>query len=202
MVLKMHCEWRCFRNLNPCLDNIACDLDDKSLISIESLIFAIPHFITEVKKLDGTDFLGRTLYDIVICIQFHLENIGFTWKLLNQETFKDVRFTLDNMMKICTQQGIGISVCQASVLSAIDEEELWEKCLLGWSNPANLLNTVVYLVGKGFSLCVGKEHHSLRSLEFNSQFQYLCDDERVTFLHYTEDIGLKTNKGGLKPRKV
>ena len=88
----------------------ACDFDDKSTISQETLNFAIPCFITEVKKLDGGDFLGKTLYNIVICVQFQLESIGFTWKLLNTDTFKDVRFTLDNMMKLRTSQRIEVSV--------------------------------------------------------------------------------------------
>ena len=201
-VLKMFREWRSYRNSSASLDNIECDLDNKESISIESLTFAVPHFITEVKKLDGSDFPGKTLYDIVIFIQFHLESIGFAWKLLNQDTFKDVRFTLDNLMKLRTSQGIGVSVRQAAVLSGLDEEELWCQGLLGWANPENLLNTVIYLIKKGFALRAGKEHHCLRSPDFQYQLKFHRDEEGVTFLRYTEDIGLKTNKGGLKHRKV
>ena len=43
----------------------------------------------------------------------------------------------------------------------MDEDLLWNLQLLGTSNPEVLLNTVVFLVGKGFALGVGKEHHSL-----------------------------------------
>ena len=86
-VLKMYNDWRIYRNSSEVLGHIECDLEDKSTISQSSLNFAVPRFITEVKKLDGTDFPGRTLYDIVICIQFHLESIGFAWKLLNQDGF-------------------------------------------------------------------------------------------------------------------
>ena len=38
------------------MDKIACDLDDKSTITKESLVFAMSQFLTEVQKLDGTDF--------------------------------------------------------------------------------------------------------------------------------------------------
>ena len=158
-VLKMFTEWRSYHNLSASLDHVECDLHDKGLISVKSLNFAIPRFISEVKKLDGSDFPGKTLYDIVICIQFHLESIGFAWKLLNHDTFREIRFTLDNLMKLRVSQGIGTSVHQASVLSAMDEEDLWSLGLLGWDTPDKLLNTVVYLVGKGFALRAGKEHY-------------------------------------------
>ena len=43
----------------------------------------------------------------------------------------------------------------------------------------------------------------LRSIGFNSQFEWLRDESLdVYFLRYTEDIGLKTNKGGIKQQKL
>ena len=42
-----------------------------------------------------------------------------------------------------------------------------------------LLNTAVFLVGKGFVLFAGKEHHCLRSPPFNSQFKFHHDDNGV-----------------------
>ena len=80
---------------------------------------------------------------------------------------------------------------------------MWSSGLLGCSNPQQLLNTVVFITGKGFALRAGKKHYCLRSPSFeNSQFKFQQDEDGVTFLHYTEDIGFKTNKGGLKHRKV
>ena len=38
------------------------------MITRESLIFAMSRFITEVKKVDGSEYPGKTLYDIVICV--------------------------------------------------------------------------------------------------------------------------------------
>ena len=171
------------------------------MIPRESLIFAMSRFITEVKKVDGSEYPGKTLYDIVICVQFHLETLGFAWKLLNEEGFKDVRFTLDNAMKIRTSQGIGISVKKVQVLSGTDEDYLWPMGFLGTYNPEVLLNTVVFMIGKGLALRAGKEHQVLRSLPFDSQIEFLHDSDGV-FIRYTEDIGLKTNKGGIKHCKL
>ena len=71
------------------LQYIACDLDDVTTITDESLVFAVCRFITEVKKLDGSDFPGKSLYDITICMQFHLDTLGFSWRLLNDDVMKD-----------------------------------------------------------------------------------------------------------------
>ena len=107
--VKMYHDWRSFRHENG-FENIACDLDEKDTITYENLVFALVRFLTEVKKVDGSDFPGKTLYEILICLQFHLETIGIYWKLLRDETFSDVKYTLDNVMKMCTSQGIGIPV--------------------------------------------------------------------------------------------
>ena len=117
-----------------------------------SLTYALPRFITEVKKLDGSEFPSKTLYKILFCIQFDLETMGLCWKLLNDKKFSDVKFTLDNMMKLHTSQGIGTCVKQAEILSPGDEDLLWGLGLLGYHSAETLLNTVIFMVGKGFAL--------------------------------------------------
>ena len=42
----------------------------------------------------------------------------------------------------------------------------------------------------------------MRSPPFNSQFVFLHDESGQVFVRYNEEIGFKTNKGGLKHRKV
>ena len=73
---------------------------------------------------------------------------------------------------------------------------------LGMSHPEQLLNTVIFSVGKGFALHAGKEHRALHGLPFCSQFKFMKDSDGEIFLQYTEDIGLKTNKGALKYQKI
>ena len=199
--VKMYRDWRNYRHYHG-FDHIECDLDSKSTITHANLIFALVRFITEVKNVDGKDFPPKTLYDILICIQFHLETMGIYWKLLNEQVFSDVRYTLDNLMKLRTEQGLGRSVKKAQILSSSDEELLWSLGLLGIQTPNQLLNTLVFVIGKGCALHAGKEYHKLRAQPFNSQFRFLKDDTGKTFLRYVEDIGMKTNKGGIKQRKL
>ena len=200
-VHKMYHEWCNYRHSNG-FDQITCDLEDKAMITVESLKFALCQFITEVKRLDRKYFPGKTLHHLIICIQFHLECLGFAFKLVNNPAFCDVKFTLDNTMKACVRQGIGISVKRAEVLTATNKDLLWSMELLGMAYPEQLLNTVIFCIRKGFALRAGQEHRALRGLPFNSQFKFMHDTDGEIFLWYMEDIGLKTNKGGLKHRKI
>ena len=198
---KMYRDWRNYRHSQG-LEQIECDLDDKATVSVASLKFALCRFITEVKKVNGEDFPGKTLCDIVICLQFNLECQGFAFRLINDDAFQELKYTLDNVMKQRTAQGIGISVRKAQVLSATDEDFLWSMGYLGTAFPDQLLNTVVFAIGKGFALRAGKKHRALRAIPFNSQLTFMRDPDGEIYLRYTEDIGLKTNKGGLKHRRV
>ena len=183
-VRKMYCEWHDHRHSQG-LDYIQCDLEDKATITAKTLKFALCRFITEIKKVNGEDFPGKTLYLIVVCVQFHLECLGFAFKLINDPAFKDLKYTLDSTMKARCAQEIGHSVCKA-------------ECI----DPDQLLNTVIFCIGKGFALWAGQEHRALRGFTFQSQFKFMHDPDREIFLRYMEDLGLKTNKGSLHHRKI
>ena len=201
-VYNMFQDWRNYRNSRDDLISIGCDLSDLSSVTVSSLNFAMCRFLCEFKKLDGSDFPPKTLYQICLCVQFFLETKGYSWRLLSDESFKQVKFTLDNVMKQRTSEGIGITVRQAQVLNMVDEDILWSSGLLGTHTPEVLLQTVMFTIGLSCSLRAGKEHYALRSVQFDSQFTFMYDDRGKLFFRYVEDIGLKTNKGGIKHRKV
>ena len=201
-VRHMYTDWRQYRNNTAHLENVLSDIEDVDSLSKELLCKDICKFITEVKKVDGTEFLSRTMYDIVICLQFWLESNGINWKLISEDEFSDVKWTLDNVLKSRYLQGVGAKVWQAEVLTFSEEEILWSIGSLGMESPQVLLNTLVYLLGLHCALHAGKEHRSLRSIPYNSQFEFMKDSSGSTYVRYTEDVGLKTNKGGLKHCKV
>ena len=58
--------------------------------------------------------------------------------------------------------GVGAEVKHTSLISTEEENELWEKGVLGIDTPEALLNAVFYLNGKYFCLRGGKEHRSLK----------------------------------------
>ena len=188
------------RNANGA--NITCDLRDINSIEKENLCLALRQFITEVRKLDGQHFPGKTLYEIIVSVQMHLETFGLTWKLIDGNNFTSLKFTLDIVMKQRASSGIGFSVRQAQVLSFSAEDFLWCNGFLGTSNPKQLLNTVVFILGMSCALRAGKEHRSLRSFGFDSQLSWHMDSNGNRYFTYHEDLGLKTNKGGIKHRKI
>ena len=199
---RMYNDWRLFRESQPNLKTYLCNLDDMETVNKQDLNDAMCRFISEVKKVDGSDFPPKTLYDIVICVQFWLETQGLAWKLLTDEVFTELKYTLDNLMKARTSAGLGNSVKKAEIVSFQDEESLWSSGLLGTYNPQVLLQTVVYMLGLHCALRAGKEHRSLRRIPFESQFVFKTDSSGIEFIRYTEDFGLKTHKGGLKYRKT
>ena len=160
-VKQMYNDWRLFRNTDSTLENIECDLDNIGSFSEEQLLRALCRFVTEVKKVDGSEFPPRTLYDIIICVQFWLESNGLNWRLVSGGQFENVKFTLDNCMKERAARGIGNKVCQAQVLTFTDEDLLWSLGLLGCHTPQALIDTVIVKLGLTCALRAGKEHRSL-----------------------------------------
>ena len=53
----------------------------------DELNFSIARFICEVKKENGEEYPGQTLYELVILLQLFLEQNGLNYKLLNEECF-------------------------------------------------------------------------------------------------------------------
>ena len=75
-VVKMFSEWRMYRNGSGSIEFIECDLGDVDTVTRENLCYVMCRFITEVRKIDGKPFPGKTIYDIVVCVQMYLETYG------------------------------------------------------------------------------------------------------------------------------
>ena len=200
-VRHMYNDWRNYRNTSDDLQSVECDIEDIYNLSQESLKNTLCLFLTEVKCVDGEEFPVCTMYDVVICLQFWLESNGLGWKLISGEVFSDVKFPLDNIMKSRYEAGIGKEIHQAEVIGIEEEDILWNLGLLGMHSPEVLLNTLVYMIGLHCALRAGKEHRVLRSIPFESQFEYIYEPSGEMYVRFSEDGGMKMNKGGLKHRK-
>ena len=66
-------------------------------------------------------------------------------------------------MKELAKEGHVIPKNQAQPISYAEEETLWQMELLGDSNPEQLINTLIYLIGINFTLCSGEEHKELKT---------------------------------------
>ena len=120
---------------------------------------ALPKFLSEILKKNDQEYLGKTLYEMLICIQFHLETLGYYYKLLDDDRFADVKYTLDNIMKDRASKGIVRPRRKSDVLSAFDEDVLWETGVVGLTTSQQIQNLVFLIIGMGCAMRAGKEHH-------------------------------------------
>ena len=210
--VRAYCDWRNHRLSDPLTYDyriFEADINQCSKLGKMQFEYSMCKFIAEVTKVkDGSDYPGKTLYQLCIAIQKHLNMNGVYWKIVEGDEFVQLRTVLDNVMKERAEQNIGMVVHQAEYITPSLENELWEKNVLGEQTPDQLRDTVVFLLGLNLALRAGDEHYYLRrnSEEKASQLSFRCNDEGVRCLVYQEDSITKTNDGGLasmhKDRKI
>ena len=81
--------------------------------------------------------------------------------ILTDPIFQPFRETLDACMKELKGTG-SYQPKRAEVISAVDENMLWDKSFLGDETPEQLISTMVFYIGLYFSLRSGNEHRRLR----------------------------------------
>ena len=131
-VVNMYNQWREYRNNLPQLEYIFCDLENIPSVNAQDLCFAMTCFITEVRKIDGSEFPGKTIYEIVVCVQMYLETKGYNYRLIDGGEFTELKYTLDNVMKKRTTDGIGNCYKKTEVLSFSDKDFLWSNGYWGF----------------------------------------------------------------------
>ena len=87
---------------------------------------------------------------------------------INDEEFKEFKFTLDNVMKEQVANGVGSKISKTEILMFTDEVLLWSLGLIGYHNPEVLMNTVLFPLGLNCTLRAGKEHYILQIVPFDS----------------------------------
>ena len=110
-----------------------------NIMTKEELNYTISRFLCEVKKADGEDYPGSTLYELVIMLQLHLKQHDRNFRLLDEQKFVQLQNTLDNLMKARAAEGIGTHKRQAKVITETEEEILWDMGLLGVDDPKTLI---------------------------------------------------------------
>ena len=185
------------------------DVDLVNSLTKEELSYALCKFIAEVTKKDGTDYPGKTLYELIVSIQKYLNQKNIPWKLIDDPSFLDVKTVLDNVMKERALANIGMVKKQAEFITEEYENQLWRSGTLGEDTPEKMHNTVLFLLGINLALRAGDEHYDLRrdSPDRKSQISFERNTESgKRCLVYREDTVTKTNDGELsnlkKERKV
>ena len=92
-----------------------------------------------------------------------------------------------------TGLGVGLNIKEGQALSEDEENKVWKIGPLGDSSPRVLLDTMVFLIGKNFSLRSGKEN---RNLKFSQLTLEPANDKEPEKLVYVS-FGEKENQGRL-----
>ena len=203
-------EWREHRLVDGYDEQIFnANIESIDTLTKADLCHALCRFIPEITKAkDGTEYPGKTLYELVISIQRHLNENSVNWKLIDDIEFSSVKVVLDNVMKERAKNNTGTVKKQAQMISYEYENELWNKSILGEDTPDKLRQTILFLIGIHCGLRAGDEHYDLRrdGLDKMSQFTFQRNSLGQRCVVYTEDTITKTNDGGLdsirKDRKV
>ena len=110
--------------------------------------------------------------------------------------FKSFQDCLDAETKRLTSCGVGATVKEAESLFEEQEEKLWSLGLFGDGSPGVLLDTMLFLIGKNFSLRSGREHRNLKFSQLNLVTASKKEPEKLVYVLFGE----KNNLGGLKHR--
>ena len=171
----------------------------------ENLQHSLCRFVPEVTKRKGDGlYPGKTLYQMIVAIQKYLWINKLKWKLVEGAEFDDLKTVLDNVMKERTQANIGVVTKQAELITYDMERKLWDKGVLGESNPDQLRNTVLFLLGVNLYLCAMEDHYNLcRNMSYQQgQILFELSEKGVRCLVYREDCTTKTHDGGLKDMRA
>ena len=196
--LNTYSTWAIWRNNNRLNEMKITNTLDK--MDTSEVTFWLSRFVLEVRKKNGELYPPSSLVSLVMGLQSH---IRLTCKrdldILNSPEFEEFRQVFDGELKRITNTGLGQKKKQAEPIRDDEENQLWKLKLLGGYNARVLVNTMVYLNGKHFSLRSGSEHRSLR---YKASQITLCEPAgKRAYLRYKEDIS-KTCQGGLKHRKI
>lgn len=167
-------------------------------MTVDELCHCLTRFVLETRKKNGEEYPCESLQELLLSIQTYLALQGREFQFLQDPDFVSLRNTLDARMKQLAAEGKRVKRKQAEVISADDEEQMWQKGILGSDTPQQLVDTLLYMIGLHFALRAGQEHWQLRYVDGQIAVN---NGPNGRFLRYTEDIS-KNSQGGLAHKHV
>ena len=103
--------------------------------------------------MKGGDYPPQNIRSIILSIQMYLHLCRINWKFLSEDDpiFVDLYNVIDNVVKDYTEQDMG-KVNSCSSVTNTMEEEMWNTGVLLEHTPAQLLDTIMYLIGVNCAL--------------------------------------------------
>ena len=112
-------EWRRERNLAISKDGDSVEQKLHSSLeemSDDHLDHSLARFVAEVRKVDGKEYPGKTIYEMINSIQTYLRvECKRNLTLIDKSScvFRKLNSALNYVLKDRAQQGLGVEICQA-----------------------------------------------------------------------------------------
>ena len=172
-------EARCVRG-NPVPDKLL-----QAPYDIGALSHWLSLFVSEVRKADGSLYPPKSIYQLLCSIlRYMKQQDPFAPNFLQRKDgrFRELHGTCESVFRQLREKGVG-----ANPISKEEENMLWDKKILGTSNPLMLQRAVFCLRG-------GEEQRKLKP----SQLIHKSNTDRYSYVK----AGSKNRTGGLKQLNV
>ena len=113
---------------------------------------------------------------------------------MHEPKFREFRSAIDCVFRRLRSEGIGTEVRHAPLVTADEEEKLWESSVLNITTPKGLQRAVFYYVGKCFCIRGGQEQRNLGP----SNFRFMTKPGDDPYCVVYEEHGSKNHSGGIK----
>ena len=145
-------KWRSARKIPHKLE----DIPEQELDTVLQQLF------TELCKTNSKDYEPESLRTMLSSLdRFHCD-MGISYSILRDKQFKVSRKVLNGKAIELRERGFGKRKNKSDALTAEEEEELWQKGVLGSHNPVSLNYTIFFLLSQHFGTRGCQEHHQLR----------------------------------------
>lgn len=183
-------------------DYIRCNYDEhRDLIELsgKEMDTYLAGFYLKAKKADGKEYEPGTITNIMCSLNRYLKEMKYPYNIYSSQEFSHSRDVLYCKRKFLKQQGLGNFSHRSEVLSSDEIELLYEKNLLGASNPTALVNTIWLNFTCHFGLRGRQEHTNMLlgdvEIKVTSEGQeYLEFTERETKTRKGQPLDLRTHQ--------
>ena len=202
--VRIWCSWATARNSSIYYDTndrfkSVCNEFESPNFSHEERAYWLSKCVLEISKENGEFYTPNSLMQTVCGMQRHLrENGGYSdLNIFSDGVYKKFCDSLGSKMKELSSNGIGVQLRKAEPFSYDEEETLWQTGALGTDESEQLLNTLLFLIGKSSCIRGGQEHGALKASQFIVIPATNREREKLRFTGFVD----KTHQGGLKHRK-
>ncbi|XP_063685442.1 uncharacterized protein LOC134819425 isoform X2 [Bolinopsis microptera] len=120
-------------------------IPDLTQSSKEELNFWLSQFVRECKQKDGRDYKHQNLYAMMCGLARHIKKDRPRLNILDDPGMADLKFNLQEVMRILQVRQAQVCTVPGTKLSRKQWDNLWDKGLLGESDPSSLFHAVYFL---------------------------------------------------------